>query len=143
MLRIVVSAVVILLAWVGLALAQPVVITAPPAPARPPEPIIVPPGDHGEATRPSDADFYPASPLVRFDPAFISPLSSRTETPKSTGRVGFAGWTAPNTPVGATGAGGTGYQEVSGWFALGFAIEWDGPPPPASGPPSAKKLPPP
>lgn len=128
------SVLVALLVWGGPALAQPVVITAPTIPVRPPEPIVIPPGDHGQATRPSDADYYPQSPLVRHDPAFVGPLSSKTESPRGTGRFGLGGWTSPNTPVGSVGSGGTGYREVSGWFAFGFTFEWGGPPPPAKPP---------
>jgi hypothetical protein len=111
--------------------AQQVEIEAPaPRPER--VPILVPPGDHYEMTRPSDADYYPDAPRVRYDPTFIGPLSERRLTPAGlTGRAGIAGWTAPQTPVGAE---STGRREVSGWFALGFAVEWGGPPPPARRP---------
>lgn len=102
-------------------------ITAPAPPRRAPEPIVIPPGDHGQATRPSDADYYPQSPKVRHDPAFLGPLSSKTESARGTGRMGIAGWTSPGTPVGAA---QTGHGEVSGWFAFGFTYEWNGPPPP-------------
>jgi hypothetical protein len=115
----------LVLACAGPVAAQQVDITIPaPAPAR--EPVVIPPGDHRQATRPSDADYYPQPPKVRHDPTFIGPLSSRIQTPVSTGRAGAAGWTAPNTPVGAA---QTGWRDVSGWFALGFAFEWGGPPP--------------
>lgn len=107
------------------ALAQQVDIEVVP-PDRAREPIVVPPGDQYEAGRPSDSEHYPHGPRVRFDPAFIRPLSARTQTPTSTGRVGMAGWTSPNTPVGSR---QTGWHEVTGWFALGFAVEWGGPPP--------------
>lgn len=105
--------------------AQQVDITAP-EPRRAREPVLVPPGDHYNATRPSDADYYPETPRVRHDPTFITPLSSKTEGPGGPGRAGIAGWTSPNTPVGAA---QTGRREVTGWFALGFAFEWGGPPP--------------
>ena len=105
---------------------QQVDITIPP-PERALEPVVIPPGDHGQATRPSDADYYPQPPKVRHDPAFIGPLSSKIQTPTSTGRAGVSGWTAPNTPVGAA---QTGWRDVNGWFALGFTFEWGGPPPP-------------
>lgn len=107
------------------AIAQQVDIKIP-APERAPEPMVIPPGDHTQATRPSDADYYPYPPRVRHDPAFIGPLSTKTESTTSTGRVGIAGWTSPATPVGAQ---QTGYREVNGWFSLGFAVEWGGPPP--------------
>lgn len=126
-MRIVVTAVLMGLAvlWVVPVSAQQVDITVP-APDRGREPIIIPPGDHGQATRPSDADHYPYPPKVRHDPAFIGPLSRKTETATSTGRVGVAGWTSPNTPVGPA---QTGWRDVDGWFALGFSFEWGGPPP--------------
>jgi hypothetical protein len=119
------------LGWSVPAVAQQVDITAPRPPRRPLEPIVIPPGDHGQATRPSDADYYPQPPLVRHDPAFIAPLSKKIETPGGTGRLGAAGWTAPNPPVGAA---QTGHREVAGWFGFGFAFEWGGPPPPAKRP---------
>lgn len=111
--------------------AQQVEIEAPP-PRAERAPIVVPPGDHYEMTRPSDADHYRNAPKVRYDPTFIGPLSQRFETPGgTTGRAGIAGWTAPQTPVGAE---STAHREVNGWFALGFAIEWGGPPPPGRRP---------
>ena len=63
---------------------------------------------------------------VQHDPAFIGPMSKRRETATSTGRFGVAGWVSPNTPVGSPNSG---WNEVSGYFALGFSITWDGPPP--------------
>lgn len=109
------------------ALAQQVEIEAPAPPPRVREPVVIPPGDHYQATRPSDADYYPRAPAVRPDPTFIGPFSRKTET----GRAGLAGWTAPATPVGSPQAG---HREVPGWFVLGFAVEWGGPPPPAPTP---------
>ena len=105
--------------------AQQVDITVP-APDRGREPVIIPPGDHGQATRPSDADYYANPPKVRHDPAFVGPLSRKFETSTTTGRAGVAGWTSPNTPVGPA---QTGWRDVDGWFAFGFSIEWGGPPP--------------
>lgn len=102
--------------------AQQVEIKAPTPATRAPEPIVIPPGDHNQATRPSDADYYPSAPRVRHEPAFIGPLSAKP--PDTTGRAGFAGWTAPGAPVGP----GQISREVSGWFAFGFAFEWGGPP---------------
>jgi hypothetical protein len=106
----------------GWALAQEVEIKAPTPSTRAPEPIVIPPGDHGQATRPSDADYYPSAPRVRHDPTFIGPLSSKR--PDGSGRSGLAGWTAPSTPVGPAQV----FREVNGWFAFGFAFEWGGPP---------------
>jgi hypothetical protein len=125
------SVVLALFIWASPVFPQQVDITAPTPPARRPEPVVIPPGDHGQATRPSDADYYPRPPLVRHDPAFIAPLSTKIESPRGTGRAGIAGWTAPNTPVGTP---QTGHREVSGWFAFGFAFEWGGPPPPTKRP---------
>ncbi len=88
---------------------------------------VVPPGGHYDRTRPPDADFYPPpGPKVEYDPAFIEPFAAKRDTPTSTGRIGLAGWTSPNTPVGSA---QTGNRDVNGWFALGFAITWGGPPP--------------
>lgn len=114
-----------LTALVSPAGAQQVEIEAPaPRPER--VPVVIPPGDHYDMTRPGDADYYPDAPRVRYDPTFIGAMSQRLETPAGlTGRAGVAGWTSPQTPVGAE---STGRREVSGWFALGFAIEWGGPP---------------
>ncbi|MBI4593756.1 MAG: hypothetical protein HY728_06025 [Candidatus Rokubacteria bacterium] len=107
------------------ALAQQVDIQIP-APERAPEPAVIPPGDHYEATRPSDTDYYPEGPKVRHDPTFIGPLSRKIDTPAGPGRIGVAAWTAPNTPVGTRQL----HSQLPGWFAVGFAIEWGGPPPP-------------
>jgi hypothetical protein len=107
------------------AMAQQVDIEVLP-PDRAREPIIIAPGDQYETGRPHDHGYYPEGPRVRYNPAYVSPLSVRTQTPTSTGRAGIAGWTAPNTPVGSRVSG---WQEVSGWFALGLTIEWGGPPP--------------
>lgn len=107
------------------ATAQQVEIQAAPPPT-PPEARVVPPPLHYETTRPTDADNYPEGTRVGHDPAFIEPMAGAYETATGSGRAGLSGWTAPNTPVGAAIAG---YREVSGWFALGFTVTWDGPPP--------------
>jgi hypothetical protein len=96
-----------------------------PAPERPPAPAVIPPGDHYDATRPSDADNYPDGPRVRYDPTFVGPLSRKLETATGTGRVGVAGWASPSTPIPTRQM----YRESTGWFTLGFAVEWGGPPP--------------
>jgi hypothetical protein len=106
--------------------AQEVEIKKPAPPTAPePERNMIPPGLYDE-TRPSDADHYPRGGQVQYDPAFIRPLSSKRETPTSTGRAGISGWTSPNTPVGPPSSG---WKEVSGYFALGLSFTWDGPPP--------------
>jgi hypothetical protein len=97
---------------------------APPA-AREPEPEVIAPGLY-DVTRPGDANIYPLGGQVGIEPAFVRPLSSKVETPNWTGRAGVAGWVSPNTPVGPAGSG---WAEVSGWFAFGITFTWDGPPP--------------
>jgi hypothetical protein len=107
------------------AAAQQVDITkpAPSAPrGREREPGVIAPG-LSEETRPLDADNYPRAGRVPYEPGFIRGLSTKTET----GRIGIAGWTAPSVPVGGLAAG---WYEHNGWFAIGFSVTWDGPPPP-------------
>jgi hypothetical protein len=78
-----------------------------------------------ERTRPTDRDYYPEGPRVAHDPAFIEPFSTEYEGANSSGRVGIAGWTSPNAPLGPE---VTGHREVTGWFGLGFSVTWGGPP---------------
>jgi hypothetical protein len=107
--------------------AQQVEIQKPaPAPARRErERAVIAPGLSGEG-RPTDADNYLKGGRVPYEPGFISGLSSERVTPTSTGRIGVAGWTSPNTPVGSPRSG---WGEINGWFALGLSMTWDGPPP--------------
>lgn len=93
-----------------------------------PELRVVPPPLQKETTRPlPDAEVYPRRGAhVDYDPAFIEPLSRPYQTATSTGRLGLSGWAAPNPPVGSPAREWT---ENTGWFALGFSITWDGPPP--------------
>ena len=78
-----------------------------------------------EAARPRthapEPDSYPYRPAVPYQPGFIEPLSKET----ATGRMGIAGWTSPNTSVGARGATD---PDNPGWPSVGFAIEWGGSP---------------
>ncbi len=90
---------------------------APPPGRREREPAVIAPGLSGEG-RPIDADNYPKGGRVPYEPGFIRGLSSARVTPASTGRIGVAGWTAPNTPVGSPVSG---WGEINGWFAIGFA----------------------
>jgi hypothetical protein len=105
--------------------------------SRPPaerEARVVPPPLHYETTRPPDVDYYPHAEggvKVEHDPAFIEPLAYKYETPNGSGRVGFSGWTSPNPPIGSPVSG---WRDVSGYFALGFSVTWDGPPAPKSRP---------
>jgi hypothetical protein len=119
--------------FAGPAVAQQMDIQIVP-PDRAREPFIITPRDQYDAGRPHDYDDYPRGPRVRHDPAFIGPLSAKAQTPTATGRFGVAGWTAPNTPVSSQVSG---WQEVTGWFALGFAVEWGGPPPAKRAPAAA------
>jgi hypothetical protein len=118
---------VMIACWAGVVSAQQVEIKskvpAPPAP-REPQQIegILNPGLQYEITQPDDARFLPLGPRVHHDPAFIAPLSVPTET----GRMGVAGWTAPTAAMGGTQSGA---REITGYFAIGFAFEWGGPPP--------------
>lgn len=105
----------------GAAGAQQVDITAPaPAKDRPIEGILGY-GLQYEITRPDDSRYLPPGPRVHYDPAFVEPLSVPTET----GRLGGAAWTAPTAAMGGPLSGN---REVSGYFAIGFAFEWGGPP---------------
>jgi hypothetical protein len=98
---------------------------APPPPTVRPEREVISPGLYDE-TRPSDADIYPRGGLVRYDPAFLDSVSMPYTWPKSTGRIGLGGWVSPNTPIPPMSSG---WKEVSGYFALGFSVIWDGPMP--------------
>src|SRR2546428_8806459 len=106
--------------------AQPVELEkpAPPADRRERERAVITPGLSGEG-RPLDADNYPKGGRVPYEPGFIRGLSAERETPASTGRVGVAGWTAPNTPVGSPLSG---WSEINGWFAIGLSVDLDRPP---------------
>src|SRR5512134_2664218 len=107
--------------------AQVRIETTPPSQeGRPPEARVVPPPLHYEQTRPRDADFYPYGTRVEHDPAFIEPFAASYQTATGSGRFGLSGWTAPNPPVGSE---STLWRQTTGWFALGFSVTWDGPPP--------------
>ena len=82
---------------------------------------IIPPTTEPARSRPEDADYYPESSSVIQEPAFFEALSKETET----GRFGLAGWSSPNSPVGAD------YSEINGWLTFGFAFTWASPPVPA------------
>jgi hypothetical protein len=114
-------AVVLIALGVGEAVAQQVHITAPTPPRERGIEGIVGPELQYELTQPDDGRFLPPGPRVHHDPAFIEPLSKATET----GRIGLAGWTSPNAAVGGPLSGN---REVTGYFAIGFAFEWGGPP---------------
>lgn len=92
-----------------------------PAPRSPEIDGIIQHGLQYELTQPDDARFIPTGPRVHYDPAFIEPLSVPTET----GRMGLAGWAAPTAAMGGQQSGA---REITGYFAIGFAVEWGGPP---------------
>ena len=103
----------------------------------PPEEIRVrvsPPSLLYQVTRPQEFEAYPRNPGVYYDPAFIEPFARKFETPRSTGRVGFSGWTAPNPPLGPAVSG---TRDINGWLAAGISVIWNGPPPVPASPPSA------
>src|SRR2546425_6989068 len=79
-----------------------------------------------EATQPSDDNYPLGSVRILYDPAFFSEFSVPVETPTSTGRVGLAGWTTPNPPLGGSDGG---FREANGWPGFGLAVSWGGPPP--------------
>lgn len=109
----------------GVAVAQQVDITASPPPRERGVGGVIEHGLQYEITQPDDASHLPPGPRVHHDPAFIGPLSRPTQTPTTTGRMGIAGWTSPSVTVASPASGG---REVTGYFALGFAFEWGGPP---------------
>lgn len=115
-----VVAVALSLAAAGAALAQSGVEVETTAPKPPKFEIIRPEVPGSEITRPRDADIYRGDPVINYDPAFIEPFTTETET----GRVGLAGW---GSPVGVvTFAGPQGVRQP-GWLSFGFAITWGGP----------------
>jgi hypothetical protein len=97
-----------------------VAMSAPgPALAQPLEQRLVPSRPDRSSAAPEivDRQVRPAQPPVPHRPGFIEGLSK--ETPN--GRMGVAGWTAPDSPNGAR---GTADPERSGVFGGGFAAEW-------------------
>ena len=117
-------AVALVLALAVPALAQQVDIRGTP-PAREPRQDFVTPGPYYDITEPRENQWYAEPVRVPFEPAFIAPLSEEYETATTRGRYGFAGWTAQNMPVGAS---GTEYREQNGWLMFGFAFTWGAPP---------------
>src|SRR5262245_25648933 len=79
---------------------------------------IISPETAPARSRPPDADYYPSTGGIIQEPAFFEALSTKTET----GRYGLAGWSSPNSPVGAD------YSEINGWLSFGFAFTWASPP---------------
>src|SRR2546428_7387625 len=80
-----------------------------------------------EATQPSDDNYPLGSVRILYDPAFFTQFSVPIETPTSTGRVGLAGWSTPNPPLGGSDGGVRG---GNGWAGFRVGVGWGGPPPP-------------
>ena len=116
----VVGAAALSLAIAGAAGAQSGVEVETTAPAPPRWEIIRPEAPGSEITRPRDADIYRGDPVLNYDPAFIEPFTTETET----GRMGLAGWTSP---VGFVTTDGPAGMRQPGWLSFGFAITWGGP----------------
>ena len=117
-------AVLVVVLAAGAAAAQQFEIKAP-APQRGQDiDGIIGPSLQYEITQPDDARYLPPGPRVHYEPAFVEPVSSPTET----GRKCVAAWTAPTAALGGTQSGA---REITGYFAIGFAFEWGGPPPKA------------
>ena len=112
-------AMVLSLAAAGVAVAQGVEVETT-APAPPKFEIIRPEVPGSEITRPRDADIYRGDPVINYDPAFIEPFTTETET----GRMGLAGW---GSPVGVVTTDGPTSMRQPGWLSFGFAITWGGP----------------
>lgn len=112
-------AMVFSLAVAGAAVAQGVEVETT-APAPPKFEIIRPEVPGSEITRPRDADIYRGDPVINYDPAFIEPFTTETET----GRMGLAGW---GSPVGVVTVDGPAGMRQPGWLSFGFAITWGGP----------------
>ena len=110
----------------GVAAAQQVDVTASPPPRERGAGGVIEHGLQYEITQPDDSSYAPPGPRVHHAPAFIGPLSIPIQPPTTTGRVGVAGWTSPSATVASPASGS---REVTGYFALGFAVEWGGPPP--------------
>src|SRR3989442_3630575 len=88
-----------------------------------------------EATQPSDDNYPLGSVRILYDPAFFTQFSVPIETPTSTGRVGLAGWSTPNPPLGGSDGG---FREGNRRPGVGLAPCRGGPPPPKGPPPPAQ-----
>jgi hypothetical protein len=118
----------------GPAFAQQMEIrSTPPGPAERLGDVVAP-GPYYDVTEPRENPWYPEGVKVPYDPAFIKPASKEYESTTSRGRLGLAGWTSQNPPVGASGVQ---YRDQPGWLQFGFAITWGAPLQPV--PPPAKK----
>jgi len=118
----------------GPAFAQQMEIrSTPPGPAERLGDFVAP-GPYYDVTEPRENPWYPEGVKVPYDPAFVKPLSKEYESTTSRGRLGLAGWTSQNPPVGPS---GTSYRDQPGWLQFGFAITWGAPLQPVQ--PAAKK----
>jgi hypothetical protein len=85
---------------------------------------IVVPATDPVRSRPPDSDYYAITGGIIHEPAFFEAASAKTES----GRYGLAGWSAPNSPVGAD------YSEINGWLSFGLGVTWSSPPAPRKRP---------
>lgn len=130
---VIAGALVVVLGWGGVALAQqkaadPAQSPAPPTvpaqtpPQQPAEEglsIIAPPPSVRESTRVRESEFYPGEDVrVRHDPAFIQGLS-KAPAKGPIKRYGLSGWTSPS------GRGDSQGVQENGWFSFGFSIVWE------------------
>jgi hypothetical protein len=95
------------------------ILAASPATAQPLELRVTPSTPDRSSAAPEivDRQLRPEQPPVPQRPGFFEGLSKETRN----GRMGAAGWTAPNVPNGARGAAD---PERPGAFGGGFATEW-------------------
>ena len=106
------------------ALAQQIEIrSTPPSPAERLGDIVTP-GPYYDITEPRENLWYPDGVRVPYDPAFIEPMSKEYESTTYRGRLGVAGWSSQNLPVGPS---VTAYRDQPGWLQFGFAITWGAP----------------
>jgi len=87
------------------------------------KPLVISPKTAPLPERPGDGRLGETAPPVPHQPGFVAPLTRST----GSGRVGVAGWTAPNVPTGSAVAGA---PDHAGSFGFGIAAEWNGPPRP-------------
>jgi hypothetical protein len=99
---------------------------------------VVTPGPYFDISEPRENLWYPEGVRIPYDPAFIEPMSKEYESTTSRGRLGFAGWSSQNLPVGPS---GTSYRDQPGWLQFGFAITWGAPLRPVRQPAGARPVP--
>jgi len=130
-MRTVIALALLVLAGATPAIAQ-VDVRATPPPQQERIGEFVTPGPYYDITEPRENWWYSEPVPVPYDPAFITPLSKEYETATTRGRVGGAGWTSQNIPLGPAALQN---REQYGWLMFGIAVTWGAPPrPPAARP---------